>query len=310
MTFEHFLLAQDKSNSTIKEYEWSVAQFKAWLKENNTLLDEVNSKTIVSYLAHLQRKGLLPSTRYLRLIALHHFFDYDIDRGTRIVHPSRHLKLKGIAQNKLYAVLSPEQLDKIYNEYKVPSKEDENSKYNWFWLSMLGKSRNKVILGLMIYQGLTTAEIAKLELSDIALREGTVFVRGSRKTKERTIELKSWQVLDLMEYQLQTRAEILKHHTNTTTDLFLSLPSGMNTKVKGNNLKIWEFIKDDIRKQHPFFHNFQQLRASVIVHWLGLYNLRQVQTMVGHINVATTEKYLAYKIEDLKEDIDKFHPMG
>lgn len=308
--FEYYLLSLGRSSRTIEAYRWSIDQFAEWLKIDGTRIDEVNAGVIVSYLSYLQKKGVSNGTRNLRLMALNQYFNHLIEMELRTDHPARHLKIKGLAQNKLYTVLSSEQMDCLYNEYKVPLENDPNSKYNWFRPNYLGRRRNKVILGLMVYQGLTTAEITKLQLTDIRLREGTVFVNGGLKSTERTLELKSWQVMDLMEYQLQIRPEIFSHHQNPTEDFFLSMPSGMDTKVKANNLYIWEFVKADLRKQQPYFSNFQQLRASVIVHWLGLYNIRQVQHMAGHTRVSSTEKYLAYKVEDLQEDIDKFHPMG
>jgi site-specific recombinase XerC len=55
--------------------------------------------------------------------------------------------------------------------------------------------------------------------------------------------------------------------------------------------------------------NLQQIRASVITHWLKLYNLRQVQYMAGHRFVSSTEAYMVNDLEGLLEDINKFHPM-
>lgn len=308
--FERYLLSLGRSSRTIEAYQWSVEKFEEWLTIDGTRMDEVNSSVIVSYLSYLQKQGVSNSTRNLRMMALNQYFNYQIEKGDRMDHPSKHLKVKGLARNKLYSVLSSEQLDSLYHGYTVPLEDDPNNKYNWFRPNYLGRRRNKAILGLMIYQGLTTAEITHLQLSDIRLRQGVVFVKGGIKGADRTLELKSWQVMDLMEYQLQIRPEIMSHHQQATSIYFLSMPSGMDTKVKSYNLYIWQFIKNDLRKLQPSFSNFQQLRASVIVHWLSQYNIRVVQQMAGHSSVASTERYLAYKVEDLQEDIDKFHPMG
>ncbi len=308
MTFKSHLLAQGKSTTTLEHYVWAVEKFKAWLALENQLTDEVTSRDVFGYLAHLQKEGVSNATRRIRLTAINHYFDYQIKRERLSVHPSRHIKLKGIERNKLYTILSEEQLDSLYTTYCVPPEDDPNSKYNWFHFKRLGAERNRVILSLMVYQGLTTAEITRLELSDVQLREGLLFVKGSLKSEERTLELKPWQIIELMEYKQQTRTEIQKTHLEQSKHFFLSLPSGMGTKVKEGGLRIWQYLKTELRQQDAKFVNFQQLRASVIVHWLGKYNLRQVQTMAGHKGVSTTENYLSYKIEDLQEDIDKYHP--
>jgi integrase/recombinase XerD len=75
----------------------------------------------------------------------------------------------------------------------MPSEDDKRNNRNWWQEHLLTRKRNKVALGLLIYQGLTTAEIDKLTENDLQLREGKVFIKGSKKSNERTLELKSHQ---------------------------------------------------------------------------------------------------------------------
>ena len=63
-----------------------------------------------------------------------------------------------------------------------------------------------------------------------------------------------------------------------------------------------------LKKMNSKIKATEQLRASVIVHWLKLYNLRKVQIMAGHRYISTTEGYKANNLEDLKEDIKNYHP--
>jgi integrase/recombinase XerD len=65
----------------------------------------------------------------------------------------------------------------------------------------------------------------------------------------------------------------------------------------------------DIRKLNPGIKNPKQIRSSVIVYWLRNYNLRQVQYMVGHKYVSSTERYLLNDLEGLKKGLEKFHPL-
>lgn len=308
--FSYYLLSQGKSAYSIRQYEWAIGLFFKWLELDGTDVEQVTPKEVLGYLHHLQKRELSPSSRSVHLCILNHYFDYQMDQGLRDLHPSRHLKIKDVRSNHLHHVFTYQQLEAFYNGYDVYSEASVNDTQAWYQLSKLGRQRNKAILGCMIYQGLTTAEIKRLEMDDVDLRAGKIFVRGSRSSAERSLELKPWQVFELMHYKLELRNAILRYHAEPLESFFLSLPFNVQGKVRVNDLRVWDRLKLDLRKAHSQFQNLQQLRVSVIVHWLGHYNLRQVQYMAGHLNVGSTEKYLAYQMEDLKVDVEKFHPMG
>ena len=63
-----------------------------------------------------------------------------------------------------------------------------------------------------------------------------------------------------------------------------------------------------LKKINSKVKSIDQIRASVIVHWLKLYNLRKVQIMAGHRYISSTESYKANNLDDLKEDIKNYHP--
>lgn len=307
--FTQYLQSQGKSHNTIRYYDYYLQRFLFWLQKDNTTPESVSPKEITGYLQHLQKQGQTPEIRSHSLTVLNHYFDYLISVNQRESHPSRHLKIKGIKQNKLYPVLTRQQLESIYLDYMVPDAKVPQANRNWFPLYRLGRARNKIIIGLLVYQGLTTSEIERLEVKDIDLRSGTVYIKGSRKSNDRSLELKPGQIMDLMEYQLQIRVEILNYHHQPTEAFFLSLPRNSSHQA-GVSLQIWKGLVSELRKQLGYFQNFKQIRASVIAGWLQQYNLRQVQYMAGHKYVSSTEKYLLHQIEDLKADIDKFHPLG
>ena len=111
-----------------------------------------------------------------------------------------------------------------------------------------------------------------------------------------------------MEYALQARQLFLPYQKDEGTQrLFLSVPTAGKEKAN-ESLQIWKGLTKEIKTQHKAFQNFKQVRASVITHWLKQYNLREVQYRAGHKYVSSTEKYLANQVEDLRADIDRFHP--
>ena len=310
-SFKEYLQSHGKSKSTVTHYNSYALDFISWLDKDNTEVENATAKEVLSYLNHLQKRGQENKTRNIRLNVIKQFFNWQIEQGNRADNPIAHLKIRGSKRQKLYPILSKQELEQIYNSYKMPTKEDPRVNRNWFKPYRLSKARNKAILSLLINQGLITPEIEKLTLNDLKLKEGNIYIMGSRKSNERTLELKSNQIIELMEYQYTTRTELLKYQESETNLLFLAVPTAGKEKATGNgNLQIWKGLTKEIKAQQKTFINFKQVRTSVITHWLKQYNLRQVQYMAGHRYISSTEAYLVNQTEDLQSDIDKFHPMG
>jgi site-specific recombinase XerD len=306
-TFKNYLESQGKSKSTVQHYSTYAMDFLSWLDKDRIEPEQATGKEVLSYLNHLQRKGLENKTRNIRLNVIKQFFNWQIDQGHRTENPIQHLKIRGTKHKKLYPILDKQQLESIYNEYQVPDEEDERKNRNWFTNYKLSRARNKAVLSLMIHQGLTTPEVENLNLDDLKLKEGTIYIAGTRKSNERTLELKSSQIIELMEYQFTTRKELLKYQESETQKLFL--PTPITGREKANEtLQIWKGLTKEVKSQNPDFINFKQVRTSVITHWLKLHNLRQVQYMAGHKYVSSTEAYLVNNTEDLQKDIDAFYP--
>lgn len=62
------------------------------------------------------------------------------------------------------------------------------------------------------------------------------------------------------------------------------------------------------RLEHEKVKHASQIRASTIAEWTRIHDVRVVQYMARHKYVSTTEKYQASHLEDLKEQLKKFHP--
>lgn len=302
-TFKKYLESLDLSKSTIETYNGYILEFITWLDMDNTEAENAGTKELTAYLHKLQKKGLQNKTRAIRVNCIKHYFNWQIQCNKRNDNPTKHIKIRGTKTTKLHNIYSLQELEKLYNDYKVPSEDDKRNNRNWWQEHLLTRKRSKVALGLMVYQGVTTAEIDRMTEKDLQLREGKIFIRSAKKSNERLLELKSHQIMDLMEYQLKTRPALLKLANKETEQLFIS--KGKNVQSNNN----WKRLSQVIREDNKKFTNFKQVRASVITHWLGTYNLRQVQYMAGHRYVSSTESYLINRLEDLQSDIDKYHPM-
>jgi len=316
MTFKTYLETNGKSKSTVKHYMTYLLDFLAYLDRDNTEIDNCTAKEILSYLSYLQKpksqggKAQGNSTRSIRLGVIKQFFNWQIEQGRLSTNPIVHLKIRGTKTTKLYPLLKQQDLEGIYTNYHIPTDNDPNKNRNWFTTYKLGRERNKVIISLMINQGLTTAEVNRIEENDLKLREGEIYIKGTRKSNERTLKLKSNQIMDLMDYIYKLRPTLLKYQENQNiTQLFLSLPSAGKQRTNKTTLSVWKGLTKDIKATNPNFINFKQVRTTVITKWLKQYNLREVQYMAGHRYVSSTEAYLVNQTEDLQEAIDKFHPI-
>lgn len=308
--FKTFLESQGKSKSTIAAYRRYVLEFIAWLDQDGTEVENAGAKEVMGYLNALQKRGLMNKTRGMRLGAINLFYDYQLELERITTHPSRTIKIRGTKTERMTPVLSREILEKMILDYQIPTAEDPRAIKNWFSTYRLSKQRNRIILSLLIYQGLTTTEIKRLTVKDLRLREGEIYIQGSRNSAERTLTLKSNQIMDLMEYHYQIRPEILKYHHKAGEGLFLSLPVAGRAKVTSDTLDIFKGLTKEVKAQIPELENLRHIRTSVITHWLKQYNLREVQYMAGHKHISSTERYERNQTEDLLQDIDQFHPLN
>jgi integrase/recombinase XerD len=232
--------------------------------------------------------------------AVQHYFDHLIQQEVIMVNPVSDIKIKGVKRKLLYPVLEPHELHRLYNQY------DEQS---------LKGRRNKVVVGLLVYQGLRVSEVAQLEVKHLKLREGKIDVPGGIRRDGRMMELESHQVMDMYEYVLQVRPELIKTEpvekppAKMDTDWLFIREGGYPLTEGGLGNYIVQLLKN-IRKLNPSIRNGKHIRASVITRWLKTRNLREVQYLAGHRYISSTENYLQNNMEELIEEINQYHPLG
>lgn len=301
-TFKKYLESKGQSNQTAASNERALYYFLDWCETENQEPEQATHSDLIFYLKHLQKRGIKQITAQKYIGSLSHYFTWLISRGIIENNPAKNVDVKGVKRKTLYHILRKPELENLYETFEIPSESDPNRNQNWYQSSVLAGKRNKVILGLMIWQGLGSGELARLTVKDLKLREGKIYIVGSRKSNERELKLEALQILDLMEYTLQVRPEILKLTKKESDQLFVSVG------VSDGFTNIMQKLMSKLRQQKRGVNSVKQIRTSVITNWLKMYNLRQVQYMAGHRYVSSTEAYLINDLEGLTEDIDKFHP--
>jgi site-specific recombinase XerD len=300
--FTNYLLKKNYSSTTIGSFIADVKKFKAWLEKENMEIENIGYNDITSYLQSFG--NITQHTKGCYLRGVKQYFNFLIQQEERTDNPTEFIQLKGLKRKTLYDILNRQELDKLYSSYTLADETSKDKNQNWFKAKLLAQQRNKVVLGLLLYQGLDSKDFKLLTVKDIKLREGKVYVPGTRRSNEREIKLEAMQIMDVMEYLTKTRNEILKLTNKESEQLFVSIGSS----DKFNN--ILHYLIKSLQQINPKVTLFKQLRASVIVHWLKLYNLRQVQYMAGHRYVSSTEQFLVNEMDGMIEDIEKYHPIG
>jgi site-specific recombinase XerD len=160
--------------------------------------------------------------------------------------------------------------------------------------------KNRAMIGLLIYQGITSKELALMKLHHIDLDAGTVKVIGQSKNRTRTFKLTVGQEHDLRKYIEDERPKLIKVKSNK---LMISL---RGTPVTADS--IHSFIS---RLGGAFDKEVSpmNIRNSVISHWLNFKKLplEEVQQMAGHRYPSSTERYLRKDVRQQREVVSRLH---
>ncbi len=302
MNYKSYLQQKGYSLKTIEGNLYSIAQLEKWLKNEGIAIETCTYNDLMGYVQSLKGK-VKQKTIELYLTKISHYFDYLKAEGKRTNNPVNQITVQGIQRQELHEILNKGELEQLYQNYEVYENDHPNSNYHWFKNQQVSQKRNKVIIGLIVHQGLNTAALTNLQTTDLQLREGKIHIPGSRKSNARTLKLQADQILDLMEYQHVTREELLRQSSKESEQLLIS--SGQSQKLY-NTLQC---LLKQLKRINPKVTSIRQLRASVITYWLKNYNLREVQYMTGHRYVSSTEAYLINDLDDLQEEVSKYHPM-
>lgn len=302
-TFKSYLEGKGLSKEAQKVHYRHLNVFINWTESENIETELTTYGELLSYIKYVQKREVKQRTVQLYMNSLQHYFAWIVQREIREDNPAATIVVRGIKRRTLYHILNKQELEQLYQSFKLPELDESKQAYNWYKAEQLTAKRNKIIVGLMIWQGLGTTELSRLEVQDVKLREGVIYIAGTRKSNERTLQLQAGQVLDIMEYILKDRVELLQRIRKESNQLLIS--AGNSHRL--NNAMVTVMRK--LREQSDKVSSVKQIRTSVIVHWLKMYNLREVQYRAGHRYVSSTENYLINDLEDLTEEIGKYHPI-
>lgn len=298
-SFNEYLKRKELTYRSIETAEKTVKRFLQWTEKENVEPGQVSYQDILLWMKHHQKSGTSQRSIQHYLCMIKHYYNYLVEQKKAENNPVNGIKVQGVKRKTLYHIFQPHELHALYNHY--PEKT-------------LAQKRYKVMLGLLVYQGLPTEDLARLETTDVKLKAGQIEIPGSRASKARTLNLEPSQYMSLHEYITETRKKILEQSKEQTAKLIVSQQNGKHfsnlvqellrqLKQQNKNACLPEHLRRQVK-------NAQQLRASVIVKWLRQYNLRQAQYLAGHRYISSTEAYQQNEMEGLSEEVNQFHPLG
>jgi site-specific recombinase XerD len=245
---------------------------------------------IMDYIGRLRKKYENPGTIKTTLHGIKKYYAWMVATGQRNDHPCKFLSLKDKKGKRV-------QLQDLFTSEELELLLERKERYTDL------KIRNQVILSLLIYQGLTTGELARIELKDINTETGEIYIKSSPKLNSRTLKLKPKQILPLHRYINEIRPKLLR--TETQNLIINKLGNAETGEQISYLVSTFKHLFPD-RNLNP-----QTIRQSVITNLLKAGNdLRVVQVFAGHKYPSATEQYKQANVEQLKKLVEKFHPLN
>jgi integrase/recombinase XerD len=300
--FSEWLTLRRYSPATVNTTVRIVAYFSTWAAgEGITEPEEISYPDVMQFMQWSSKHGASQKTIGNYLNHVRKFYQFLISEELITENPVAHIKVQGIKRKMYYDVLNTGELQQLYQQYPITIEYEAGKNIPPQQKNMVSRKRNKVIVSLLVHQGLRVEEIAALNLQDLQLKEGKITIHSQRRTAARVMQLESHQVFELLDYVQETRKEFLKDGA-TTSRLFIQRNNGVYF------YSVTQAILAHLRKINGRIKNFDQIRASVITEWLKQYDLRKVQYLAGHKYVSSTESYKANVIDGLQEEVSKYHP--
>ncbi|MES2063479.1 MAG: tyrosine-type recombinase/integrase [Bacteroidota bacterium] len=287
--FEDFLYRRHYKQRTVELFRLYRQRLHDWLDQENIEIQNCSYSDLLAYIKYMREQGQKIRNIVSQLSAFRQYFDYLKQQRVITMNPAKTIFLRGYKQRIPHDILSRETLQEIYDGCPDTG---------------LIQKRDKLMLSFVIYQGLFKNEVLNIEPGDLNLLKGTAFIRGNGNTRARTLNLEPHQVLPLQEYITTVRPVLVKEKGTDSPYLFVSKGKCINAE---NSL--YELL-EVLKKKHSNLKNFLHIRISLISHWIGEKNIREVQHLAGHKTIVGTEMYKSVDLKDLQDSLVKFHPLN
>ena len=275
------------ANNTVMAYGRDLKGFLGYCKSQNvSRLQQIKPALIQKYMQVLSQAEKSESTVKRCLVAIRMLL--------------RFAKLTGRICDDFTAILEGpklwQKLPTICSKQKITDLLNAPLPDEPFYL------RDKAILELLYATGVRASELAGLKTSNLNLDIGYLRCLG-KGNRERVIPIGKAAIAATVEYLRELRPRLAKSHS---ADFLLLSRTGLPL----SRIEVWRLVKKyAIRAGLPGKLTVHTLRHCFATHLLtGGADLRSVQEMLGHVDIATTQIYTHVDQERLRRIHKEFHP--
>jgi integrase/recombinase XerC len=279
---------RDLSPNTVAAYRSDLAQFTAWAAEAGVdRLDQIDRKLLRRYVAGLSEKRYARRSIARKASAIRSLLAWAVTVGKLDAHPAHDLGTPKL-DRPLPRVLRSDEVERLL---QLPPADDAMG------------ARDRAVLESLYGSGLRVGELCGLDVDDLDLHSRTVRVTGKGR-KQRQLPVGDAAARALMSYVQEARPQLLEKASRSNYALFLNA-RGMRLQRRSVNRIMEKYLgADGSRIVGP-----HALRHSFATHLLDNgADLRSVQELLGHENLATTQIYTHVSTERLRAVYEQSHP--
>ncbi len=286
------------ATNTLLAYGRDLKDFAAWLEHRKTSFEQADRDRIEAYLIDCDAQGLSRATRARRLSAIKQLYRFAFEEGWREANPA--IQIKGPGRKKqLPKTLDVPEVDRLLEAARQIGR------------SPTDRIRNTCLMELLYATGMRVTELVSLPVSSARGDPRMLLVLG-KGGKERMVPL-SPPARDALAVWLEERdkAEDASVEKGGTRSKFLFPSRGKSGHLTRHRffLLVKELaVQGGVSPEKVTPHT---LRHAFATHLLANgADLRSIQTLLGHADIATTEIYTHVLDERLSELVLEHHPLA
>jgi len=273
------------SNNTLQSYRRDIKQYENYLEQKQKTYSEVTPKEMKEYIDHLSEIGKKPSTISRNIASIRSFYQYEVKNKALGEDPTEGIQSPKV-EKRVPSILTSNEVSLLLEQ---PKAND------------LKGIRDKAMLEFAYATGMRVTEIISLNVKDVNLDEGYVVCQTG--SKKRTIPLGNISLNALKDYMNSARNVLIKK--DDTEALFVNI-NGTRLTRQG----FWKIIKYYKEQAHISKDITPHvLRHSFATHLLqNGADLKSIQAMLGHSDILSTQVYMQFQDDSLKDIYRKAHP--
>jgi len=276
---------------TCEAYQRDLLQCAEFLEKTNGSLTSAKHEDLAAFVAHLQTHQVEARSRARKLSCLRGLYRWLLLDKRIAYDPTIHLETPAgwkVLPKSLSEAEVVTMIDQAGHGAEGSAGEDCTPQ----------SLRNRAMLELLYGGGVRVSELVGLAVEDVSLQQGQMLVRG-KGDKERIVPLGQPAIKAMMDYLELGRAQLLRKAN--VREVFLSQRGHPLTRQT-----VWALVKQVNHRASP-----HMLRHSCATHMVehGA-DLRTVQTLLGHADIATTQIYTHLALGRLKAVHRAHHPRG